>query len=257
MFLKFANSLLISLILIFSSFTISQAQQDEYRLNVNRTFGYGNGSDIRGTFTLSIAGPGDILSVKYLIDDQVIAETTGDALSYTFQTSQYPDGWHNLSAVIEKTDGTEITTSARRFNFVSAEQESSGMAGILIPLLGGIALVMAGVVIFQTIIFRKKPLSTLPLGAPRQYGLRGGTICPRCHRPYPIHWWAINIGLRNRFDRCEFCGKWSVVQPQGRDKLEAAVSAELDQTQNGAQISPKTERDRLKEMIDDSRFTDQ
>ena len=105
MFLKFANSLLISLILIFSSFTISQAQQDEYRLNVNRTFGYGNGSDIRGTFTLSIAGPGDILSVKYLIDDQVIAETTGDALSYTFQTSQYPDGWHNLSAVTKNTNG--------------------------------------------------------------------------------------------------------------------------------------------------------
>ena len=116
---------------------------------------------------------------------------------------------------------------------------------------------MAGVVIFQTIVFRKKPLSTLPLGAPRQYGLRGGTICPRCQRPYPIHWWAINIGLRNRVDRCEFCGKWAVVRPQGRDKLEAAESAELEQAQTDALTSPKTEQDRLKEMIDNSRFTDQ
>ncbi len=254
---KFSKSIFISIIILFALFFTVQAQQADYRLNVSRTFGYGNGSDIRGTFTLSVAGPGNIRTVSYMIDNQLIAETTSDPFKLTFQTTQYPDGWHELSAIIETNDGTKITTPVKRLNFVTAEQELSSMAGILIPLFGGIALVIVGVVAFQTIVLRKKPLSTLPLGASRNYGLRGGTICPHCRRPYGIHWWALNVGLRNRFDRCEFCGKWSIIHPMSRTELDAAELAELEQAQAEPQITPKTEQDRLKEMIDNSRFTDQ
>jgi len=253
----FSRSIIISLIILCSLFFTVQAQQTDYRLNVSRTFGYGNGSNIRGTFTLSVAGPGNIHTVSYMIDNQLIAETTSDPFKLTFQTTQYPDGWHDLSAIVETNDGSKITTPVERLNFVSAEQESSGMVGILVPLFGGIALVMVGVVAFQTIIFRKKPFSTLPLGASRNYGLRGGTICPHCRRPYGIHWWAMNVGLRNRFDRCEFCGKWSIIHMMRRTELDAAESAELEQAQAEPQITPKSEQDRLKEMIDNSRFSDQ
>jgi hypothetical protein len=257
MLLKATKPLFITFIMLIAVFFSAQAQQDDYRLNISRTFGYGNGSDIRGTFTLSIVGPGNIHSVKFLIDDQPIAELTADPFSYTFQTSQYPSGWHDLSAVIEKNDGSEISTPARRLNFVTAEQESSGMAGIIIPLLGGIVLVMVGAVALQALFFRNKPFSTLPLGASRNYGLRGGTICPKCRRPYALHWWAINIGFRNRVDRCEFCGKWSVVRPLSRTELDAATAAELERAQADAHPAIKTERDRLNEMIDNSRYTDQ
>ena len=257
MLLKFSKLFFIALIVCFAGIHSAQAQQDDYRLNVRRTFGYGNGSDIRGTFTISIVGPGNVSTVKYMIDDQLIAETTSAPFSYSFQTTQFPSGWHDLSAIIETNQGLILTTPVRRFNFVTAEQESSGMAGIIIPLLGGIVLVVIGVVAFQSIVFRKKPLSTLPLGASRNYGMRGGTICPQCHRPYAIHWWALNIGFRNRFDRCDFCGKWSVVHPLGRAELSAAESAELEQAQDSPHNSAKTEQDRLKEMVDQSRYTDQ
>ena len=254
---KISFSGFVALFILCAVFITAQAQQADYRLNVSRTFGYGNGSQIRGTFTLSVVGPGIIKTVSYMIDDQLIAETTGTPFSYTFQTTQYPDGWHDLSAIIKLDDGTKITTPTRRFNFVSAEQETSGMAGIIVPLVGGIVLVLLGVVAFQTIVLRRKPLSTLPLGASRNYGLRGGAICPHCHRPYGIHWWAVNVGFRNRYDRCEFCGKWSIVRPLGRAELEAAENAELEQAQLEPHIQTKTDQDRLKEMIDDSRFSDQ
>ena len=257
MLIKYSKILFIVLIWLLGGILPVQAQQDDYRLNVRRTFGYGNGSDIRGTFTLSIVGPGNIFTVKYMIDDQLIAETTSDPFSYTIQTTQFPSGWHDLSAIIETDHGLILTTPSRRFNFVTAEQESSGMARILIPLLGGIVLVMVGVIAFQTIILRKKPLSSLPFGASRNYGLRGGTICPHCLRPYSIHWWALNIGFRNRIDRCEFCGKWSVVRPLGRAELAAAETAELELAQDGPHVTAKTDQERLKEMIDQSRFTDQ
>lgn len=255
--LKFAVSLMISLIILNVSFGFVHAQQNDYRLNISRTFGYGNGSQIRGTFTLRIDGPGNMRSVKYIIDDQLIAEVTADPFTYSFQTTQYASGWHDLSAVIETNDGQKFTAPARRFDFVTAEEESSSMVGIIVPLLGGIVLVLVIVVLFQTIAFRKKPLSNLAPGTPRDFGMRGGTICPHCHRPYGLHWWAVSIGFRNRVDRCEFCGKWSIVRPLGKSELDAAVSAEVVQAQTGQQIPAKTEQDRLKEMIDNSRFTDQ
>lgn len=248
---------MISLIILNVSFGFVHAQQNDYRLNISRTFGYGNGSQIRGTFTLRIDGPGNMRSVKYIIDDQLIAEVTADPFTYSFQTTQYASGWHDLSAVIETNDGQKFTAPARRFDFVTAEEESSSMVGIIVPLLGGIVLVLVIVVLFQTIAFRKKPLSNLAPGTPRDFGMRGGTICPHCHRPYGLHWWAVRIGFRNRVDRCEFCGKWSIVRPLGKSELDAAVSAEVVQAQTGQQIPAKTEQDRLKEMIDNSRFTDQ
>jgi hypothetical protein len=254
---RLSDSLFISFIVFFAVCSIVQAQQADYRLNVSRTFGYGNGSQIRGTFKLSVVGPENIHTVRYVIDDQLIAEVTSAPYTYTFQTTQYPNGWHDLSAIIETNDGTKVTTPARRLNFVSAEEESSGLAGIIIPIVGGIVIVMAGVVAFQTIILRKKPLTTLPLGASRNYGIRGGTICPKCRRPYGIHWWALKVGLRNRFDRCEFCGKWSIIYPLSRIELESAEAAELEQIQAESQIPAKTEQDRLKEMLDNSRYTDQ
>ena len=85
---SFSKSIILSMIILFALFFTVQAQQADYRLNVSRTFGYGNGSDIRGTFTLSVAGPGNIRTVSYMIDNQLIAETTSDP--FKFNVPNYP-----------------------------------------------------------------------------------------------------------------------------------------------------------------------
>jgi D-arabinose 1-dehydrogenase-like Zn-dependent alcohol dehydrogenase len=33
------------------------------------------------------------------------------------------------------------------------------------------------------------------LGAERDYGFRGGAICPKCHRPFAMHLWGLSLEL--------------------------------------------------------------
>ncbi len=152
---KVKVSILITLFLLICTIFSVQAQQEDYRLNVHRNFGFSSGSQIRGSFNLDIIGPGNIKSVTYLIDGQVISSVSTAPFSLTFQTSTYALGWHDLSAVVETLDGNKMTTASRRYEFASAEQESSFMVSFIVPLLGGILLVMA-IVIGVQMFFQKK-----------------------------------------------------------------------------------------------------
>ena len=142
----------------------------------------------------------------------------------------------------------------RRFEFATPEQESASVTNLLVPLLGAIAVVMVLIVGAQTLLFRNRPKKELPLGAPRQYGFKGGSICPRCHRPFGLHSWSINL-LVGVYDHCDFCGKWGFYRPLKKEALKAAEAAELQMGQPEQPIHEKTEEEKLKEMIDDSRFT--
>lgn len=256
MSLKVKLSILVTFILLTCVIFSVQAQQEDYRLNVHRNFGYSSGSQIRGSFNLDIVGPGTIKSVTYLVDEQVITQVAITPYSLTFQTSTYATGWHDLSAVVETLDGKKITTAPRRFEFVTAEQESSGMFSIVLPLLGGVLVLIALVVGGQMFFQKNKATYSLPMGAARQYGMTGGGVCPHCHRPFSLNWWAINAGLRTKFDRCVFCGKWSLVRRLSSTELTAAEAAEIQLVQAGPIIASKTEDERMKDMIDNSRFTE-
>jgi hypothetical protein len=253
---KFFVSIIAILLLIGMITTTGQAQQEEYRLNLHRTFGYGSGSQIRGTFSLDVVGPQNITiqSVSYLIDGQVMAKVEQAPFSLSFQTTQYANGWHDLSAIVETQDGKKITTPARHLEFATAEQESSTMVSIVVPILGGVLLVMAIGMGLQLLILKNKPVSNIPLGAPRQYGFKGGAACPHCHRTFSIHWWALNLGFLTKFDRCDFCGRWSIVRHLNKTELAIAEAAELQQAQPSAPVATKTEDERLKEMIDKSKY---
>ena len=149
------------------------AQTEEFRLSVRRDFGYSNGSEIRGNFTASILGEeSQIASVRFEIDGQLMAEVHQPPFRIKFQTDTYPNGWHELRAVVQTRDGRSVTTAPRRFQFVSAAEESAAMRTILLPMLGILVLVFSGMFISVFVNLRKKP-STLPLGAPRRYGLKG------------------------------------------------------------------------------------
>lgn len=233
-----------------------QAQSEEYRLNIKKSFGFSGGGQIRGTFENDVIGPVEnIQSVTYLLDGQPMSEVTQSPFSLTWKTTDYPLGSHDLSAAVKTKDGRTLTTAVRRLEFVSPQEESQAMQRIIIPMLGGMLVLIVIGIGSQILILRNKPTTQLPLGAPRKYGISGGTICPRCHRPYAGHWWAFNSGIMTKFDRCDFCGKWARVRPLSRAELEAAEKAELADAQPGVAINSKTEEEKLKEMLDQSRYS--
>jgi hypothetical protein len=234
------------------------AQESEYRLNFRRNFGYGAGINVRGSMSLSLVGNLDaVRSVTYTIDGKEMAVVSAAPFSFTFQTSDYPIGLHEFSAVVETLDGRQVTTPPLQRNFLSSEEESQSMQKIFIPILVGIlAFTLIGV---GTQVWSARRSGPPAPGTPRNYGLMGGTICPRCGRAYPVHIWSLSL-VAGRLDRCDFCGKWAFVTRRSPADLAAAEQAEraaLEASETSlpaAQENGDTEEERLRKMLDESRF---
>jgi DNA-directed RNA polymerase subunit RPC12/RpoP len=96
---------------------------------------------------------------------------------------------------------------------------------------------------------------SLPLGTPRKYGISGGAICPKCQRPFALHFFALNLGL-GKFDRCPYCGKWSVLRPRPIAELRQAEEVELQAAMDAALPPEVSEEEKLRRELDDSRFQD-
>ena len=252
------NRISLFVILFFALAAPVFAQDAEFRVQTKRDFGYGNGSDVRGNFSLTIYGNQDtIQSVTYLLDTQEMGSVAEPPFKYSFQTGSYPSGPHAISAVVSTKDGRQVTTPDVRLNFVSREQESQGMQRILFPLLGFVCGIMIIGVVGQLVMTRRDSNRLAP-GAPRSYGFKGGTICPRCGLAYPIHFWSINL-IGGVLDRCDFCGKWAMVRSRSRAELDAAVQAELRAAQANETSLPGveelSEEEQLRKQLDDSRYT--
>ncbi len=237
----------------------ASAQDVEYRVQTRRDFGYGNGSDVRGSFSLTIYGDqGNIQSVTYLLDGKEMAAAGEPPYKFSFNTGSYPSGPHAISAVVSTRDGRKVTTPEVRLNFLSAEQESQSMQRIFIPLLGGIFVIMLVGVAAQYFMTRRDQSYHTP-GAPRRYGLKGGTICPRCGRAYAIHFFSINL-IGGVFDRCDYCGKWAFVRARSRAELDAAVHAEIAAAHASESSLPaveaQSEEERLRKMLDESKYSE-
>jgi hypothetical protein len=251
-----ASKFVLTLFLLILTALPVYAQGSDYRLGISKTFGYANGGDIRGTFMVYVSGPAEgIKSVEYTIDGKQLGTATSSPFSLTFQTTSFSDGNHELSASVELTDGRKVTAPARTFNFASAADESSGMLRIVVPILGLVVGVVLVGVALQVFVFRKK-FANMPPGTARNYGFRGGTICPRCHRPHAIHIWAINLPL-SRLDRCDFCGKWAFVRAASMNELRAAEQQELESFENKTPVMEKSQEEKLREMLDKSKYSDQ
>jgi Zn ribbon nucleic-acid-binding protein len=231
--------------------------QEEYRLNVNKVAGFNNGSSIRGTFSAGIVGTEDtIQSVTFLVDGQVMSEVTGAPFKTRFETGDYGYGWHELSAQVHLKDGQTVLTAVRKFNFVSSEEESAQMQRLILPVIGGVVGVMVIGIGIQVLVMRKRPNVSLPLGAARKYGFYGGAICPKCQRPFSLHWWSFRLLPLRRFDRCDYCGQWALQHTAGRDQLAAAEQAELVMGQPQMPVTEKSPEEKLRDMVDQSKYTD-
>lgn len=229
--------------------------QTDFGLNINKIIGYGIGNKIAGTFTFSLIGPEDqVASVDFMIDGQSMGVVSQAPFRVRFETKTYAYGNHEFSAAVTLKDGQVITVGPSLYIFPTSDEQRSGMMGLIVPILG-IVLVAA---LFTTVIpmlsKKHKPGSVEP-GTVRSYGISGGAICPKCKRPTPRHPFGLNLVV-GKLDRCENCGKWSILRAEPIEVLRAAEQAEREHDKTAAAMPEKSEEEKLKELLDKSKYTE-
>ncbi len=225
----------------------------QLNLSLRRDWGYGGfGGQIQGHFTARVLGRDDLVRVTIYLDNQVLVKLDAPPFDWRFVTDDYPLGKHTLVAVGVTSGGEELRSNTLQVEFVSPQQGWNEAGRIILPLLGiifGGMLLAAGI---SWLVERRR--GPLPAGARRSYGLLGGTVCPKCGRPFGRHWWALNMPT-GKFDRCPHCGKWSLVRRASRDELAAAEQAEQ------AAVSPMptagNEAEERRRALEESRYLDE
>lgn len=237
------------------------AQEDGLSISVSKQFGYNMGSQIQGTFKIRVRGPEDLAVVSFLLDGETLGEATAAPFDLSFRTDDYAPGWHEITAVGKTTGGQTLTTRTLSFQFVTADAAGKGMIQILVPILVLVVIITVATGLFPMLSGRRKPSAlydptAYTPGEPRSYGLLGGVVCPKCGRPFGMHWWGLNISLVGKFDRCPHCGKWSFVRRASREALLAAEAAEYAEHTAATPRPTVSTEQKLRESLDDSRFTD-
>ncbi|MCB2214318.1 hypothetical protein KQH50_02865 [bacterium] len=248
------GSLLILAALVLGAATPVSAQTDDYRVHLRRNFGYGGGANIRGDFTISLVGDeASVADVVFLIDGESMATASEAPFRFRFDTDDYGFGTHRLWAEYTLLDGSKGTTAAVQYNFVSPEMQREQMTTILLGIGGALVAVMVIVALIQGTLFKKKGPRYEP-GEARQYGMLGGSVCPKCGRPFPRHIWGIKLVV-GRLERCDNCGKWVMTTRATPAELEAAEARERAEVAADQDVAaaPGPDGDQL---LDDSRYVD-
>jgi hypothetical protein len=244
------------LILIFLPVFSNQAQGEDLVLRLRRNFGYGGSGEIQGLFSMIAEGPNTITRVVFYIDEQAIGEDQEAPFQVQFSTDSYPLGMHSLSATGFTEDGDELRSNIIQMEFVSAEAGWKAGLEIVLPILVILAVVV-GLGILVTILTSRKRMNPAP-GTPRKYGFSGGSICPKCSRPTPLHFMGLNLGTK-KYDRCENCGKWSLMHSIPLAKLRQAEAEELTRAaleEDQASANLHRPEEKLRKELDDSRYLD-
>jgi len=223
------------------------AQTGQLTLRLSRDFGYGGfNGDIEGLFSMHVTGPADLARVEFYIDSSKIGEVTQLPFNLQFTTDNYPLGIHQLHAVGYSTSGLEYRSNSISANFVPKQSTMK----FILPVLGVIVVAILISTLAPLLASRGKR-DNLPLGAERNYGIRGGAICPKCQRPFALPLLSAHLGF-SRIAVCPYCGKFSLVRAESIDKLRQAEKAEMGQ--GAADIPLVSEEDKLKKDLDDSRY---
>ena len=225
----------------------TQGTDTSLQLTVEKDFGFSMGGRIQGKFTLELVGPQSITQVEFLIDDVVVGTDREPPFRYSFNTSEYDFGVHHISGVGYTALGEVLHSPVRTYEFVSVEEGLRGASGIVMPILIGTGALVILAVVGTMLIGRQK-------GRPRigEYGAAGGALCPRCGLPYSRHVFSPNL-LIGKLERCPHCGKWAIVRRASREALEKAEARLVDDEARGG-LGLKSEEDKLRRMIEDSRF---
>jgi hypothetical protein len=230
-------------------------QEDELRISLKRNWGYASGTGkIQGTFTIRTSGSAVLDRVVFYLDEQVLGESNASPFELRFVTDDFPLGVHRLVAEVFTADQRQLRSNTLQVEFVSADEGWGAAGRIILPMLA-VIIGAAALAIFIPWVFTRGKVQQLPPGAPRSYGYYGGAICPKCSRPFSRHVYGLNLGT-HKFDRCPYCGKWSLVRRASPEQLQAAEAAELTASQADSPLPEATRKKDLQQEIEDSRFED-
>lgn len=241
---------IIALLLLGSIQSVAYAQDEQITLSFSRDFGYAAGGEIQGMFSFRVKGPEDLVRVEFYIDDQKIGEDTQAPFSFQFSTDNYPLGEHTMSAIGYTNDGKELRSNQSHRIFVSADASGKAALRIIGPVLGLVIAISLISILGPILMDRGKKT---PMGAPRNYGMVGGAICPKCGRPFALHVFKLNL-LVGALDRCPHCGKFSIVRHASLAQLRAAEAAELEGSE--PQVNGLSEEEKLRKELDSSKYQD-
>lgn len=234
-----------------SSIVLAQNNND-LTLSLARDFGYSSGTgEIQGTFTMKISSTANLQKVVFFIDDIAVGEDNQPPFRFQFNTGNYSLSAHTLFAIGYNQAGEEIKSNEIIVKFVSADEGWQSALKIAIPIIG---LTLAGILISYglTFIFQRGKSQKIVL--PDRFGILGGAICPKCHLPFSIPLFKINL-VAGSLLPCPYCRKWIIVRPAGKAELEAAL--ENAKSQNDTRLSIHPPEEALLKEIDDSRYMDQ
>lgn len=234
---------------------VSAQQGTGINLSLSRNFGFSSGTGrIQGQFTLKASGPENLQRVVFYLDDQELGEATNAPFNFSFNTGSYSATRHSMRAVGYTADGQQLQSNVINAQFITSAQAGQSTLRIIIPIAVVVVLAIALSALIPLLSTRGKT-EGLPMGSKRSYGMLGGAVCPKCGRPFSIHFWGINM-LAGKLDRCPYCGKWSLVRRSSMADLRAAEQAELDQATSEAIQSPLSEEEKLLKELDNSRYRD-
>ena len=249
-----ANTLIIIILLLARDPRIS-LQEEPLLIRLKRDWGYSSGTGkVQGTFTIRSSGPDDLSRVVFYLDDQILGEVNEPPYNLQFKTDDYPLGVHQIHAAGYTDTGAKLSSNVIQVEFVTAGEGMDFVKNIILPI-GVIILIAMGLSVGIPLITGRGKKEILPPGAPRNYGYYGGAICPKCDRPFSRHIYGLNLGT-HKFDRCPYCGKWSLVRRASKDELDAAEAAQIDSAQAGAFRPDISEKDQLRQQLDESRYED-
>jgi hypothetical protein len=251
---RFIMVLVLILGLFISTTGVVSAQDEGYRVRVRKDFGYGWANEIQGRFTISLDGDDTMVQqVSFFVDDQLLGIVTDSPFRYQFQTEDFAPGSHRLSAEVQLKDGSTQETNAVVYEFLASTQANQQVTKLLLFIGGVILGVFVIGTIIQSMATKKKGKTNLSPGTPRNYGFLGGTICPRCGRPFSRHIFGVNLVV-GRLDRCENCGKWVMTTRATPSMLRAAEEAEREAFVEEENSTLETHD--LKENLDDTIYYD-
>jgi len=225
---------------------VARQADETLTLHFNRDFGYSAGGEIQGAFSLTAAGPDDLVRVDYYLDDALLGSGEAPPFKISFNTGNYSLGQHTFVAVGTTAAGIEIRSASRTLEIVSAEAGWQMAGKIALPILAVVLAIATLSTAVPMLLGRK---TTFRLG---MYGMSGGAVCSRCGMPFSRHAMAPNLVL-GKLERCPHCGKLAIVAAASASALQAAEARWQDDRQRG-ELQPQSERDHLKELLDDSRY---
>jgi len=240
------------LILLFDiSFVLAQAEQ--ITLKFSRDFGYSSGTGkIQGLFSMKVTSTVQLSEVVFYIDGDIIGKDFSEPFSLQFNTEDFSPEIHKLYAIGLTLDGKELKTREEVSEFITAQESNKATLTLIVPILG-LALIA---VVFSAVIpaiFSKKKGVITP-GTARNYGAAGGTICPRCNRPFSRHVFTPNM-LFGKLERCPSCGKWGIFRAYPIDVLRNAEEAELNLSKSTLKSDPiKDENDKLQNELNNTKY---